>query len=388
VAADMLAASGTAPDIRRAHASTFLALLRETPAGDLRQVDAELDNIRSGLGWAAAEEPGLIGTADVEAFSRYCLMRSRFDEARRVLATVADASPDEAVRAQALRGAGMGANETGDHAAAIDLAHRAADLFEKVDDVPGLCGALSLSGNAHKALGDPTRAQTAYETSLRLARDAGFLRGITVSLNNLGTLAHDGADHDLARDYYRESLAVKRRLDDRRGIAVTLMNLAAVDNDVGRYTEARDEVGTAVAALRALGEQHSLAFGLVLLAEAECGLGRYEQARAAATEALAISGAVGHDSTVALALTRLGDIAHATGDEQTAESRYREALSHGGGPPEVARTLERLAAVRAGTAPADARELLARADELRRTHQAPPPPVDRAAIQGTRALIG
>ena len=387
VAADMLAASGTATGVRRAHAATVLALLRGSVADDLGRVDAELDNVRAGLAWAMASEPGLIVAADVEAFSRYCVMRSRFGEARRILSAVAQASGDDAVRAQALRGAGIGANETGDHEAAIAMAQRAADLFEKLDDVPGRCAALALSGNAHKVLGDTGRAEAAHRTSLDLARAAGYLRGITVALNNLGTLAHDRAEYDRALGYYRESLAVKRRLGDEHGVAVTLMNLAAVAGDVGRFAEARAEVGQAVTTLRAGGEQHRLAFGLTLLAEAECGLGRNDEARTAATEALAISRQVGHEATIGLALTRLGDIARATGDGRAAESLYRESLSHGGGPPEVARTLERLAAVRVAVAPDEARELLASADELRRTHGVPAPPADRPIIERTRGSL-
>jgi predicted ATPase/tetratricopeptide (TPR) repeat protein/DNA-binding XRE family transcriptional regulator len=384
VAAGMPADSGTATGIRRAHAATVLDLLRQ----DLDGVDAELDNVRAGLGWAVGHEPGLLDGAAVEAFSRYCLMRSRFGELYRILSAIADAAADPATRAAALRGAGMGANETGDHQVAIAFAQQAAELFEKLADVPGRCAALTLLGNAHKALGSYDPAQAAYRTCLDLARSADYPRGVTIALNNLGTLAHDRADHELARRYYRESLEVKHRLGDEHGIAVTLMNLGAVANDLGRYAEARVDLRRAVATLRAHGEQHRLAFGLVLLAEAECGLGEYAAARAAATEGLAISREVSHEPTVGLALTRLGDIAVATGDDRGAESLYREALPRASGPPEVARVLERLAAVRARTSPDEARELLGSADEMRRAHGAPPPPADRGLLERTRRLTG
>jgi predicted ATPase/Tfp pilus assembly protein PilF/DNA-binding XRE family transcriptional regulator len=375
-----VAAAGTPTAVRRAHAATFLDLLR---TAEFDRIDTELDNVRTALRWAVAHEAALVDAATVETFRRYCLMRSRFTEAYRVLSAVAAAVTDPATRAQALRGAGMGANETGDHAAAIALAEQAAELFT---DVPGRCAALTLLGNAHKALGSYPEAQAAYRSCLDLARPAGYLRGVTVALNNLGTLAHDRAEHELARRYYRESLEVKHRLGDEHGIAVTLMNLGAVANDLGRYAEARGDLRRAIDILRALREQHALAFGLVLLAEAECGLGGYPAARAAATEGLAISREVSHEPTVALALTRLGDLAVATGDDRAGESLYREALSHGGAPPEVARTLERLAAVRARTAPQDARELLSTADELRLAHGAPPPPVDHDLLDRTRRL--
>jgi predicted ATPase/transcriptional regulator with XRE-family HTH domain len=388
VAAGPLADSGTATGIRRAHAATMLDLLRDTPTGSLDRIDAELDNVRVGLGWAVGHDAALVDAAAVEAFSRYCLARSRFSEVYRILSAVADVSADPATRAQALRGAGIGANETGDHEAAIDLAQQAAELFEKLADVPGRCAALSLLGNAHKALGRYAPAQAAHRTCLDLARTAGFPRGITIALNNLGTLAHDRAEYELARRYYRESLEVKYGLGDELGVAVTLMNLGAVANDLSRYAEARTDLRRAVATLRAHGEQHRLAFGLVLLAEAECGLGEYAAARTAASEGLTISREVSHEPTIGLALTRLGDIALATGDDRGGESRYREALSHVGDPPDVARVLERIAAVRARTAPDDARDLLGRADELRRTHGAPPPPADRGLLERARRLTG
>jgi predicted ATPase/DNA-binding XRE family transcriptional regulator len=384
VAGDLLRASGRWADVCRAHAEVFCDLLRDAAAGDLSRIDAELDNVRAGLAWAIGNEPALVDAGTVEAFSQYCLARSRFREAYRVLVAVAEVAPDATAGAHALRGAGLAANEYGDHATALRLAQRSAALFEELGDAAGRCAALTVSGNAYKILGDYAAAEAAYQTSLDLALATGDQRRVTVALNNLGTLAHDRAEHDLARRYYRESLEVKDRIGDQRGIAVTRMNLGAVANDVGEYVEARAHLDAAVATFRARGEQHALGYALVLLAEADAGLGDHEAARRAATEALAIARTVEHGPTIGLALSRLGDVAVATGHDQEAEDLYQEALTHDAGPPEVARTLERLAAVRVRTAPDEARKLLASADETRRSHGAPPPPADRALLDRTR----
>src|SRR5262249_47896243 len=152
VAGVLLEESGRAVAVRRAHAAAVLDLLRGKGSSDPDRVDAELGNVRAGLRWAIEHEPALVDTATVEAFVAYCVARSGFRELYRTLAALAQTAPDAEARAHALRGAGIGANESGDHESAIDLAQRADALFEKLDNTAGQCAALTLAGNAYKAL--------------------------------------------------------------------------------------------------------------------------------------------------------------------------------------------------------------------------------------------
>jgi predicted ATPase/DNA-binding XRE family transcriptional regulator len=382
IAVDIVGETGLGSLVRGAHAAYFLGLVQGGAAPD--RVDRDLDNVRTALDWAVGHEPALLDAALVRGLIGYFGARGSFDEAGRTLGAVVDAAPDDDTRAWALHGAGIAANERGDHETALGLATHSDALFEKLADPAGRSTALTVIGNAYKALDRYDQAEKTHHTSLELARAAGDDRRVTIALNNLGTLAHDRGDHEQARRHYLASLEIKEALGDRRGTAVALVNLGGVDNDLGHHTDAADRLATAVELFEAVDAQHPLAFALALLAEAQLGTGALDEAEVTATRALELSRRAEYRPTMGLALGRLGDIALAQGDHATAERYLEEALEYAAGAPEIARTLEHLAAVRAVTAPGQVAGLLARAGTVRRTHRTPVPPADRALLDRLR----
>ncbi|MBM2616708.1 tetratricopeptide repeat protein [Actinoplanes sp. LDG1-06] len=361
-------AASQAPAVRESHALHFLDLLR---SGSER-VDAERDNVRAAVWWAVAHRADAIDVALVKALTAFHVARAQFSDAHRVLLKIAEATSGSLVRAWAVYGAAVAANESGRAEEGLRLAGRCAELFTEPADVSA---ALTVAGNAQKFLGRYPEAQASHRDSLDLARAAGDRRRVTISLNNLGTLAHDRGAYDTARAHYRDSLAIKDELGDRRGAAVTRMNLAGVENDLGAYESARAHLVTAVAAFRELSDTSPTAYALGMLAESLLGLGR-EEAEAIAGEALAMAREAEYRPGIGLALARLGDIALARSEWDTAAKLLAEAFEHANGRPEQARTLDRLAAARASAAPDEARDLRRRAAELRATHDVPVPPVD------------
>lgn len=345
VAAELLAASGHGPAVRRAHARYFLDLVRAGTEPD--RIEAEWDNVRAGLGWTLAEEPNAPDLALVGALAGHLTGRSRFAEAHRLLTAVAEpAGAEPAVRARALHAAGIAADQAGDHRRAVELADRAAALCTELDDPAGHAAALTLAGNAYKALGEHDRAETAHRACLDTARTAGDRRREAIALNNLGTLAHDRGDLAGARRYYEASLAAKEELGDDRGVAVGLLNLGGLANDAGEHAAARDRLRRAAEYWRAAEERHSLSFALGMLAEAELGAGDPAAARVAAEDALRLARQIEYPAGVGLALSRLGDLAAAAGDPVGAADRYAEALEFTSDARETARTVERLTAAR------------------------------------------
>jgi predicted ATPase/tetratricopeptide (TPR) repeat protein len=380
IAIDLLASCGAGRAVRAAHAGHFLDLVRSGPDG----VDPELDNVRAAVAWSAAREPMMLDAPLARALTAYFTTRGRFADGARTLTLVADAADDDAARAWALHGAGIAANEAGDHERAIERAERSAALFDTLRDALGRATVLTLAGNAHKALGRYEAAQAAHLTSLSLARDAGDPRRITIALNNLGTLAHDHGEHDAARGHYTASLRIKQELGDNRGTAIALMNLGGLDNDLGRYADARALLRQAVTLLRGLGEPYTLAFALALLADSDLGAGDRHAAEASAHEALKLAREAEYGPAIGLALARLGDLALARDDPATADRYLTEALAHTRGDPDVARALEHLAVARAATDPAQARVLLDRAERLRHASRTPAPPADAALLDRVR----
>jgi predicted ATPase len=342
----LLAGSGREPAVRRALAGYVADLLVRAPEQErgYELVDAELDNVRAGLGWAVSAAPELLAAPVVRALTAYYASRGYFPEAGRILRAIAGVVPDAAARAYALHGAGLAANESGDQPAAVALAEQAGEIFDQLGDAAGRCATLSLIGNAHKATGGYELARAAHQASLDLARELGDQRRVAVTLNNLGTLAHDQGDLPAAHRHYRESLRVKRELGDQRGVAVALLNLGDLASDRHRYRAAIGHAQRAADLFRAHGEQRRLAHALTVLAGAAAGLGEHDRARELAEEALAVARDVDYQPGVGLALARLGDLAAARGAGAEAGRRYREALEHLNDAAQTARVLAAMAA--------------------------------------------
>lgn len=370
VAAGQLAAAGAEPVVRRAHATHFLGLLPAVP-------DRDHDNLRAALGWVTEREPAALTVELARGLTAYHLGRGYFAEAYRALGAVAEAATAAGVRAWALHGAAVAANESGAPEAALTAAQSCANLFAVLSDASGQSTALTVLGNAQKALGRYADAEASHRASLELARAAGDRRRETIALNNLGTLAHDRGAYAVAIGHYTASLAIKREIGDARGTAVTLLNSGGVENDLGHYPAAVEHLGAAVAWFHEAGEPAPAAFARAMLAEALLGAGDLDAAEAAAHEALAEARAVDHRAAIGLATARLGDVALARGDHARAATLLLSALDDAAGPPERARTLDRLAAARAPADPVAAARYAEQARALRREHDIAVPPVER-----------
>ncbi len=367
VAADQLTASGAEPVVRRAHAAYFLSLLPDLP-------DIEHDNLRTALGWVTDNEPAALTVQMARGLTGYHLARGRFAEAYRALGAVAAAAPEAETRAWALHGAAVAANESAAHEAALETAQRCRELFAELADLSGQGTALTVIGNAQKALGRYPEAQRSHAESLDLARAAGDRRRETIALNNLGTLAHDRGAYETAVEHYAASLAIKQEIGDARGTAVTLVNSGGVENDLGRYAAAAEHLTAAFTWFRDAGEAASAAFAQAMLAEALLGGGDAVAAEVAASEALERARTVDYRAAIGLASARLGEVALFRGDHASAESLLLSAHADAVGPPEQARTLDRLAAAVAPSDPKRARRFAEQAQALRREHDIATPP--------------
>jgi tetratricopeptide (TPR) repeat protein len=330
---------------RDAHADHFLRLVSE---GDPRLAD-ELDNVQAAIQHAVDAAPTLLQVATVRGLTSHYVARGRFAEGRRMLTGAAGAAPTEQVRAWALHGAAVTANESGDSQGALALAAAAADAFGT--DPDGRAATLTLIGNAHKFAGRYADAAAAYTDVLDQARTTGDARRETIALNNLGTLAHDRGAFAEAIGYHSAALLRKRELGDRRGVAVAQLNLGSVRNDTGDHDGAAILLTEAATTFAALGEPGSEAFALALLAQSQAGLTRWDDATATAQRALELARRAEHAQATGLALLALGEVA-ADSDPDGAARLFREALTFPLGPLEQARIRDHLDRARAAL-PAD-----------------------------------
>ncbi|HZU76420.1 MAG TPA: tetratricopeptide repeat protein, partial [Dehalococcoidia bacterium] len=334
-AAERLAEAGAAEEAAHAHLTFYLALAEaaaqelagEQQARRLRELDAEQDNLRAALAFAAEALPEA-GLRIAAALARYWELRGWLREGRAWLERLLERAPDvpPALLARALtRAAGL-AHRQSDYAGARRL----------LDQALAVCrtrGAESELVTVLRQLTFTARLQLDYETARAAAQEALAVLGPSGPpvpraslLNELGAIAHMYDEPAAAVRYLREGLALCRSVGEVQGTAVTLDNLARVLWDLDQEEEALALAQEALALHRQIGNE--LGAAGVLSTLAQFALDRDEPGRAERYrhEALALYRAAGNLHGAAMSVYNLGHIAFSRGDLATAARRFDEAL--------------------------------------------------------------
>lgn len=97
-------------------------------------------------------------------------------------------------------------------------------------------------GSIHAQRREFPEAARALRQSRELFEQAGYARGEVIATNNMGRLAHDMGDLDLAEELLSEALDGARAVEDAELGALALLNLAQIRVARGKYLEAEGMV--------------------------------------------------------------------------------------------------------------------------------------------------
>jgi predicted ATPase/DNA-binding XRE family transcriptional regulator len=360
-AREMLETSGEAEATARAHASRCRALVG-TAEGDsanppradwLSTMTRERDDVRAALSWLRASGDVAAGLDMAARLRCYWEPRGDWREGLDVLDQFLAASDGvaPALRAHALRAAGVLAHRLGVHTEAIRRLTTSLALSREVDDRPGIASALNSLGLVACSQGHMRRAVVLFERGLALYRDVGERDRVAVVLNNLAVAVRHADDADRASALLQESLAIHRQLEKSRAVAAALVNLGNLERTAGRYTAAAAHLD----------------------------------------ESLELCGDLGDDYGTAVVRACQGDLARAEGHPDRASAAYRDSLAVRLRLPDPvggAECLEGLAAVAWMRGdPERAARLHGAAASLRDCLRAPAGPADRGAHQRIRAEV-
>jgi predicted ATPase/class 3 adenylate cyclase/Tfp pilus assembly protein PilF len=328
---------GESEAVRECHRNYFLAfaetaepeLLGPEQGEWLERLEAEHENLRSGLDWSLTEGNSTEGLRFCGALRRYWLMRGHYTEGRewymRMLET-AGGKERSSARAKALNGAGNLAYSQGDYASAHAYYEESLTIRREVGDRSGIAGSLNNLGLVAHSQGDFASAQAYYEESLPLFREIGNRNGIANSLNNLGLVAHSQGDYASARAYYEESLTIKREIGDRNSIANSLNNLGNVAYNQGDYASAQAYQQESLTIHREIGDRSGIATSLNNLGLVAYSQGESASACAYYEESLTIRREIGDRRGVASSLHNLGNVAYSQGDYASCRAYQEESL--------------------------------------------------------------
>jgi tetratricopeptide (TPR) repeat protein len=296
----------------------------------LAELDAEHDNLRGAIAWAAAagEIEGEVRMA--VALRQYWLLRGELTEARRVFegAIERSASAEPRLHALALVHGGLFPYRQGDVQQAKRIWTRAHDLYVELGDEGEAGRCLAELASVAVVERDLERAAALYEESVRHFEAQGQPVRTAIALSNLGAIAGMRGDLDTAARYQEEAIGLQRELDDRDGLSISLHNLGRTEIKRGGAKVAASLLAESIELALALGYREVIANCLQGCAELAASAGDLERAARLSGTSLAIFDEIGirlvgetEDDYLALRVTLTAGLGEQRVDEFEAEGR-------------------------------------------------------------------
>jgi non-specific serine/threonine protein kinase len=232
-AADKASAAGEAAALADRHLAWFVALAEQAEPGIrtaalsswLDRLEAEHDNIRAALRWAAERQP----EAQVrlsEALWEFWYIRGHLAEGQGWLEAAAqrtDVPPR--VRARALKAAGSLASYRYDFERAEMLSGAALLLAREIGDLPLVAACLINEANIDTERARYPLAESHYDQALAVLQELGDRYGIGLVLINRSFLARRQGQHERATALLEQCLPIFTACGDRRRSARALQRL-------------------------------------------------------------------------------------------------------------------------------------------------------------------
>jgi predicted ATPase/DNA-binding SARP family transcriptional activator/DNA-binding CsgD family transcriptional regulator len=287
-ARERLEASGEADTVRQRHATFFLALAKEAEpelngpdqAEWVDRLEAEHDNIGAALDWSLESDPET-ALGLVAVLGNFWWAHGHINEGRRWLeaALTRTGGLETAVRARALRFAGVLSEEQGHYEGAEEFYAEGLALYRRLGDRRGVAALLNSLGSLSHITGNQAEAMDLTEKSLSIKQELDDESGVAISLNNLGAIVQTTGDLARAQTLFEESFQMAREQGDKTGAAISLLNLGTLAVEQDEPARAQALLLDALQALRQLGDNDGVTECLDSLAAAAGK--RYEGNRAA-----------------------------------------------------------------------------------------------------------
>jgi predicted ATPase len=284
-ALERLEESGEGPELQARHARAYLTLAeRAEPHLTgmdqglwLDRLEADHDNLRTALTWAAQEDDTELALRLAGAVWRFWQIRGHIHEARQRLEAIL-AMPDSHPQARAK--------------------------------------ALEAAGGLAYWQNDMKSAQRFYQESLDIVQELSDPRAVANALYNLSfpLWMQSEGDLSMARNLAEEALSIYRQLDDRHGVARALWGLAAVEHALGNEQRFVFLLEDSLEEFRHLDDPFGLGWALFAMAGLAARRGDNDSAKRDLDESLQIFAGVRDVSAVVLHLASYAALAARQGD--------------------------------------------------------------------------
>lgn len=185
---------------------------------------------------------------------------------------------------------------------------------------------LNALGILERIQGDLVEGSATFEEALRVARDVGDRRAVSITLNALALVAQQRGELERAFELHAESLGLAEALGDRIGTATALNNLGLLAMERGDLESSAGYLERALTLAREIGYAKAVSAALQNLGIAMHAQDRLDRAAELFEEALELSRSAGDRRAVGVVQTNLALARHDAGDDGAARVLYAEAL--------------------------------------------------------------
>jgi DNA-binding NarL/FixJ family response regulator/Tfp pilus assembly protein PilF len=285
---EQVVAGGLEPTYRRVHAEVMAGIADQVEdamygarqSAWIDRLAADANNFRAAINWAVANGEKEIALRIAGPLWRFWSYRHLGNEGRATLARVL-AMPGEVslpVLGEALRGAGCLHEDISDHVNSERYHRRALEVWTQVGDTRKIARSTDDLGNVAHEQGDFDLAERLHLEALRIAREHGHARVVASSLANLGSTAYLRGDIAGARDRWMEVVA-GNAVDDPVSRTVVMNNLGVAHLQLGELDQAAKHLQAALAIHRELGMPPNAADVLINLSDVASREGDLAQAK-------------------------------------------------------------------------------------------------------------
>jgi predicted ATPase/DNA-binding CsgD family transcriptional regulator len=141
----------------------------------------------------------------------------------------------------------------------IELCERGFDYFKKENDLGGMARALNHLGELCRVKGDVPSAKKYYQECLQLAQESGEMIREAIQLGNLGSVAYEEKEYQLAEKLIKQALVKFLELDGKLGMSLHVGSLVGPTLALGRPLRAARLLGASAAGLDSLESNYQLA---------------------------------------------------------------------------------------------------------------------------------
>jgi len=296
-------------DVRRAHAVLMTSIAEENEL-DMKRLDAEVDNFRTAIEWAAAAHDAEVALRAGAALWWSWYVRGHYTEGRRTLETIlaVPGGEDVAVRAKAQTGAGALAFLQCDYERAIALLESSIDLARNGGDPVSLAQSLQFRGSIARERGDYEHAIDLHLLSRTIWSELEDRANVGRSLNYVGFASWLKGDFARTIELCEGTLHLFRERRDTEGAAWSLLNLAAAALYSGNVELAEQRLEECLSWSRAGGFQEGIAWSLNLLGYALRAKGEPGRAQTILQDSLRLHWELGDRWRSASVLEALGGL--------------------------------------------------------------------------------